>query len=803
MATCLKRTSKLFDPSLWRSPSHVNLRDLLCPVCRGILIEPVTLPCEHNLCLRCLNGTVEHNNLNCPLCRTRVGSWLRTAGKSNTLVNLRLWEIIRTKFPKEVEGKKNGDERNIDLDSGYAARTKILSAAGEIRKEYEAQLHLAEEERRRKIQAEAIASEALIRKIQAEEQQQFAQLAQDELLAKTLAKEEISKVDPKMKSYGESSKMSNRLVDKSKTEPRVSNNMQKVKTQSVFDGATPMVTKFKTSIDPRKTNIALISKIRVESYASSIKSAGQNTCKDSSQKLGTFKPLPVQDAVTRLFKNQVTKFVQPNSSGFTLEPSCSNSNVYGLQTKEELHVPNDVLSSKKKSLGVEICMNTVTDDARIGSAESAESHDSINQEIHHFKPIKAMQRTPLRTTRDGRQIDPKVIRVVPILKKVSNAVPKPPSPSRVKRNLGCSWSAFRGKIQDSRMSKVTQVEISEPESKPVTSTQITTATLVKPQVSDKLDQAPDMSFDTNKNYAKNINKIINGTKLSKKLNLESNEGVEKAKKSWESCNEPKSTCDSDDPDANNTDGESVNSEASSSRTQKVYSEECPVENIAERIKKRKTHTKIRYNNNTEDFVRRSSRKRATAVHYVADDFESFDENSEVEDEPPKRKRVRKTAPKLEKVKRVVEISPSKIISGPPELTMEAPQKKRRGRKPKPVEVQSSSIENDNFETGEKSTNVSGCDDVIISEQKRIEMQLLQEQKDRELAERLQAQFNEWESMAGRTRNSRRVFESGNEGVLGLELGRRGRRNADPQSGKQASQTKSGRCQRRPQQGALK
>lgn len=239
----------------------------------------------------------------------------------------------------------------------------------------------------------------MIRKIQAEEHQQFAQLAQDELLAKTLAKEEINKVDPKMKSYGESSKMSNRLVDKSKTEPRVSNNMQKAKTQSVFDGATPMVTKFKTSIDPRKTNIALISKIRVESYASSIKSAGMNTCKDSSQKLGTFKPLPVQDAVTRLFKNQVTKFVQPNSSGFTLEPSCSSSHIYGLQTKEELHVPNDVLSSKKKSLGVEICMTTVTDDARIGSAESAESHDSINQEIHHFKPIKAVQRTPLRTTR--------------------------------------------------------------------------------------------------------------------------------------------------------------------------------------------------------------------------------------------------------------------------------------------------------------------------------------------------------------------------------------------------------------------
>ena len=287
----------------------------------------------------------------------------------------------------------------MNFFTGYAARTKILSAAGEIRKEYEAQLHLAEEERRRKIQAEAIASEALIRKIQAEEQQQLAQLAQDELLAKTLAKEEINdKVDRKMKRYGESSKtlMSNRLVDNSKTEPRVSNNMH---------GATPMVTKFKTSIDSQKTNIALISKIRVESYASSIKSVGLNTSKNSSEKLGTFKPLPVQDAVTRLFKNQVTKFAQPNSSSFSLEPSCSNSKIYGLKSKEELHVPNDVLNSKKKSLGVEICMTSVSDDLRIGSAESAGSHDSINQEIHHFKPIKAVPRTPLRTTRGNLLMD--------------------------------------------------------------------------------------------------------------------------------------------------------------------------------------------------------------------------------------------------------------------------------------------------------------------------------------------------------------------------------------------------------------
>lgn len=45
---------------------------------------------------------------------------------------------------------------------------------------------------------------------------------------------------------------------------------------------------------------------------------------------------------------------------------------------------------------------------------------------------------------DGRQIDPKLIRVVPILKRISNVIPKPPSQIHLKRIIGCSWSAFRG-----------------------------------------------------------------------------------------------------------------------------------------------------------------------------------------------------------------------------------------------------------------------------------------------------------------------------------------------------------------------
>ncbi|XP_043467141.1 E3 ubiquitin-protein ligase RNF169-like [Leptopilina heterotoma] len=812
MATCLKRTSKLFDPSLCRSSSYANLRDLLCPVCRAILIEPVTLPCEHNLCLSCLNGTIQHNNLNCPLCRTRVGSWLRTNSKSNTLVNIRLWEIIRTKFPKEVECRRNGEDTDIDLDPGYAARTKILSAAGEIRKEYETQLQLEEEEKRRKQQAEAIASEALIRKIQAEEQQQLAQLAQDELLAKTLAKKEIrTKFDTKMK-----------------TEP-VSKTVQKTKNQDTFDCDEPIITKFKSVMHPQKTNIALISKIRAESYASSIKSTGLNQCKDSSEKMGSYKNLPVQDTVTRLFKNQViTKFIQPSSYNFNLEPSCSK--IYGLQSKEELHVPNDVLNSKKKNVEVEICVTTVTDDSRIGSAESAGSHDSINQEIHHFKPIKAMPRTALRTTRDGRQIDTKLVRVVPILKRVTNLVPKSPSLTRFKRIPSCSWSAFKGKIKDSKSSSVlSKIENLESTIKPVAApVQIVTisGTLVKPQVSEIIDVTSEMSFDTNKN----IKKIINGTKISKKLNLEESNSCDKVKKIYDSPvkngtlrknKRQKNKCnDSDDSysDSDIIDSQSINSSKSdisvaSTETQKEVSiEEIPIENIAERIKKRKINIEKRYNNNTDDFVRRSLRKRSTAVKYITGSSESLDEFSDDEEELPKQKRPRKGAPKLMKESEIVKNSSSKVRNQPPELTRELPvSNKRKGRRRKtksPIEEEEE-VESDDLKTSlddsaEKAEKAS--DDEIIDEQKRIELLLRQEQEDREMAERLQAQFNEWENMAGRTRNSRRALEIGSDNPENPDvgLGKRERRTANSHINKQLNQTTSSRSQRkRPQPRALK
>ena len=322
----------------------------------------------------------------------------------------------------------------------FTSKKLKLSAAGEIRREYEEQLQMAEKEMRRQRETERLANEELIRKIQAEDkQQQLAQLAKDQFLAKTLAKKQL---------LGK---------EKCAMQCKSSANITNIKNSQISHPENANQLNYQSGKDiqePRKSNFSIIAKIRGE------KSNASNNYKDPSNSC-VQKLLPIHNAVTRTLKHQTI-------AQYSAEPSCSGTQIYGTQSKEELHVPKDVLSSKKKSLGVEVCMTSGVDGGeRIGSAESAGSHDSINQEIHHFKPIKPIARTALKLSHgnytpflqwifeefffiiqfllaDGRSIDPKLVRVVPIFKRVTNVVPKPPSPMHAIRNLGCSWSAFRG-----------------------------------------------------------------------------------------------------------------------------------------------------------------------------------------------------------------------------------------------------------------------------------------------------------------------------------------------------------------------
>ncbi|CAM1331019.1 RNF168 (predicted) [Pycnogonum litorale] len=96
--------------------NSIRLSDVMCPVCLSILIEPVTMPCQHELCMPCFQQNVQKTSLSCPICRSRISSWKRKATRENNLVNTERWDQIRRLYPKQVKDRLSGKECIITLE---------------------------------------------------------------------------------------------------------------------------------------------------------------------------------------------------------------------------------------------------------------------------------------------------------------------------------------------------------------------------------------------------------------------------------------------------------------------------------------------------------------------------------------------------------------------------------------------------------------------------------------------------------------------------------------------------------------
>ena len=79
-----------------------------CPICMRIYVEPVSFPCEHSLCKPCFDQLVQQANLECPMCRRRIGSWARLSSRNGTLVNQIKWAYIKKNYAAEVEARLSG-----------------------------------------------------------------------------------------------------------------------------------------------------------------------------------------------------------------------------------------------------------------------------------------------------------------------------------------------------------------------------------------------------------------------------------------------------------------------------------------------------------------------------------------------------------------------------------------------------------------------------------------------------------------------------------------------------------------------
>nr|CAH7744274.1 unnamed protein product [Callosobruchus chinensis] len=183
-----KRGAKKNQKTKSKDFNTLALSDVLCPVCRSILIEPVTLPCSHTFCFSCFQGIVNNTNLICPLCRVRMTSWFRKTKKACKLLDEELWEAIKTKFPGQVSNKLCGVDDIVEEEKNI-----VVARPGEIRKEYERQKENEEEELRKLRDAEAKASQMLIKKLEQEDDYKRAVMEEkmkiDEIIAKKLAEE--------------------------------------------------------------------------------------------------------------------------------------------------------------------------------------------------------------------------------------------------------------------------------------------------------------------------------------------------------------------------------------------------------------------------------------------------------------------------------------------------------------------------------------------------------------------------------------------------------------------------------------
>lgn len=89
--------------------------DFQCPICLQLLIEPVVMPCHHELCKLCFTQNVQEANLQCPICRMRISSWARKQARNGTLICQERWDLIKRLFPENCERRMAGE----DDDSEY------------------------------------------------------------------------------------------------------------------------------------------------------------------------------------------------------------------------------------------------------------------------------------------------------------------------------------------------------------------------------------------------------------------------------------------------------------------------------------------------------------------------------------------------------------------------------------------------------------------------------------------------------------------------------------------------------------
>uniref|UniRef100_A0AAY4DGB9 Uncharacterized protein n=1 Tax=Denticeps clupeoides TaxID=299321 RepID=A0AAY4DGB9_9TELE len=88
--------------------------DLECSLCMRLFYEPVTTPCGHTFCLKCLERCLDHNS-NCPLCKENLSEYLANRGYHKTFL---MEEVLQRYLGEELaERKKLHEEEMKELSN--------------------------------------------------------------------------------------------------------------------------------------------------------------------------------------------------------------------------------------------------------------------------------------------------------------------------------------------------------------------------------------------------------------------------------------------------------------------------------------------------------------------------------------------------------------------------------------------------------------------------------------------------------------------------------------------------------------
>ncbi|XP_063068418.1 LON peptidase N-terminal domain and RING finger protein 2 isoform X2 [Engraulis encrasicolus] len=83
--------------------------DFECSLCMRLFYEPVTTPCGHTFCLKCLERCMDHNP-NCPLCKENLSEYLASRGYKKTFL---MEEVLLRYLGDELTERKKIQEEEM------------------------------------------------------------------------------------------------------------------------------------------------------------------------------------------------------------------------------------------------------------------------------------------------------------------------------------------------------------------------------------------------------------------------------------------------------------------------------------------------------------------------------------------------------------------------------------------------------------------------------------------------------------------------------------------------------------------